>query len=453
MARILIADDDVAVRTALGESIADLGHQAAFAGDGREALVALNGQDIDAAFLDLRMPEMDGLEVLRQLQHGEGTPPIAVLTAHASSANTIEAMRLGAFDHLQKPISKVAIGTVLSGMLKQGKRRARRGGSPREGGLVGSSEAIRAVQKQIGLLVDSDATVLILGETGTGKELVARAIHDHGNRKDEPFIAVNCAAIPKDLLESELFGHMRGSFTGAASDRLGAFREAQHGTLFLDEIGDMDLSMQAKILRALQEKSVTPLGGKPVRIEVRIVAATHRQLSARISEGLFREDLYYRLAVVPITLPPLRERAEDIVTLAEFFLSNKTLSQDAKSMLLAYQWPGNVRELKNVMERASLTTSSVEITAADLNALQPTQTSENLLHQWPFEDLPRSVELMERMLIEKALKKHSNNRADAARALGINRQMLYTKIKRYGLDLSGFETDGVRESDGASPHS
>jgi len=264
MATILIVDDDAAMRDALGEAARDLGHDAHLAASGSQALNLLNAQAIDAVLLDLRMPGMDGIEVLGRIRSLRNPPPVTVLTAYATAANTIEAMRLGAFDHLTKPIGREEMSRVLAGMLAA---RAAPGAfrpEPEPGGLIGSSEAMRAVQKTIGMLADSNATVLISGETGTGKELVARAIHEYGHRGGKPFIPVNCAAIPAELMETELFGHVRGAFTGAVADRKGAFREAEHGTLFLDEIGDMDIAMQAKILRALQERVVTPVGGKAI---------------------------------------------------------------------------------------------------------------------------------------------------------------------------------------------
>jgi transcriptional regulator with GAF, ATPase, and Fis domain len=240
--------------------------------------------------------------------------------------------------------------------------------------LIGVSAEMRAVQKTIGLVADSDATVLITGETGTGKEVVARALHRYGRRASGPFVAVNCAAIPSELLESELFGHVRGAFTGAASDRRGAFQEAGGGTLLLDEIGDMGLATQAKILRAAQERTVAPLGGKPVRVDARIIAATHRDLPSLVRDGSFRDDLYYRLAVVPLDLPPLRERPADVVPLAEHFLARlpgprRRLSSDAAARLLAYAWPGNARELRNAVERATVLGRNTIIEAADFAVL------------------------------------------------------------------------------------
>jgi two-component system NtrC family response regulator len=322
MPSILIVDDDAALRDSLAETVRDLGHQPRLAASGREALGILASEKIHGVLLDLRMPGgMDGIELLRRIRAQANGPPVVVLTAFASAENTIEAMRIGAFDHLTKPIGRHEVRELLARMLAR--PAAMPSGVSSEGTvgtLIGLSEPMRRVQKTIGLAADSDSTVLILGETGTGKELVARALHEHGQRKQKPFVAVNCAAIPAELLESELFGHVKGAFTGAATERLGAFREANGGTLFLDEIGDMPSAMQAKILRALQERIVTPVGGKPVSIDARVIAATHRDLPDLVQRGAFREDLYYRLNVVPIALAPLRERQADIVPLAEYFL-------------------------------------------------------------------------------------------------------------------------------------
>jgi DNA-binding NtrC family response regulator len=279
--------------------------------------------------------------------------------------------------------------------------------------------------------------VLVLGETGTGKELVARALHEHSRRKTKPFVAVNCAAIPGELLESELFGHVRGSFTGATGDRTGAFREAESGTLFLDEIGDMPALMQGKILRALQEHVVTPVGGKPCQVDVRVIAATHRDIGELVASGAFRDDLYYRLNVVPIVLPPLRDRAADVLPLAEHFLRlisrkglPKRLSSAAEARLLEHNWPGNVRELRNVIERASVLARGDVIEPADLNiSTSQFPPREELIAG----DLPSAVAKLEAAMIRKALDACGGNRAEAARRLNINRQLLYTKMERYGI--------------------
>ncbi|MGX9426378.1 MULTISPECIES: sigma-54-dependent transcriptional regulator [Bradyrhizobium] len=454
MANVLIVDDDAALREGLAEALSDLGHTPQTASSGREGLAALS-ETVDAVLLDLKMPGMDGIEVLRRIRSHESPPAVVVLTAFASAENTIEAMRLGAFDHLTKPIGR----DELKALLERLPSRRRPVATASKGSLdtlIGSSEGMRRVQKAIGLAADSQSTVLILGETGTGKELVARALHLHSQRKDSPFIAVNCAAIPPDLLESELFGHVKGSFTGATSDRTGAFREANNGTLFLDEIGDMPPGLQAKILRVLQERMITPVGGKPIRTTARVVTATHRDLPTLVAAGEFREDLYYRLNVVPIAIPPLRDRPSDIVPLAQHFLSlsvssgqpMKQLSSGAIDKLTRYNWPGNVRQLRNVIERACVLTRSHTIGADDIDtgAAQDHPIPTAL----PESDLPAAVAQLEEAMIRKALDACGGNRAEAARRLNINRQLLYTKMQRYGLtgsDASENPTRAVRKDD------
>lgn len=436
MATVLIVDDDAALREGLAEALTDLGHKIRLAASGREGLAALDG-DVDAVLLDLRMPGgMDGIEVLRRIRASRDAPPVVVLTAFASAANTIEAMRLGAFDHLSKPIGRAELKNLMS-RLPERVSAVSGPDADIEDSLIGSSEPMRSVQKAIGLAADSDATVLILGETGTGKELVARALHVHGKRKNGPFVAVNCAAIPEDLLESELFGHVRGSFTGAGADRSGAFRDAADGTLFLDEIGDMPLAMQAKILRALQEQVVTPVGGKPVHTNARVVAATHRDLAKLVASHQFREDLYYRLNVVPIAIPALRERTADIGPLARHFLARaaasgrrKQLDAAALDKLRHHAWPGNVRELRNVIERAHILTRADTIGAGDIDL----GASEITVGRAPLDsDLRAAVAQLETEMIQRALEACDGNRTEAARRLNINRQLLYTKMQRYGL--------------------
>jgi DNA-binding NtrC family response regulator len=456
---ILIIDDDAALRRAVATTLTDLGHEAAQAQDGEAALAWLSRNRADAVLLDLRMPGMDGLDVLRRIRARDGAPPVAVLTAVPTSDNTIEAMRLGAADHLAKPIGRDGLRALLERMLPNADI-APPAAAPtpaREGELIGMSGAMREVQKAIGLLADSDATVLLLGETGTGKEVVARAIHRHGRRAKAPFVAVNCAAIPTELLESLLFGHVRGAFTGAVGDRPGSFREAQGGTLFLDEIGDMDLAMQAKLLRALQERVVTPVGGKPVQVDVRVIAATHRDLQQAVHDGRFREDLYYRLGVVPVALPPLRERLADIVPLAEHFLSlaaesgpPSSLSSDAAARLLAHSWPGNVRELLNAMKRAATFVRRPVIAASDLDflATRPSSpASDAEPTDWLAGTLPEAIERVEIAMIRRAMEEAGGNRTQAAERLGIRRQLLYQKLGRYGLDPSPNGTTDVPEGD------
>ncbi|AWN50020.1 sigma-54-dependent Fis family transcriptional regulator [Methylobacterium terrae] len=467
MARILIVDDEPALREGLAETVSDLGHLPVLAASGAEALERVaDDPAIAAVILDLRMPgALDGMAVLQRLRARAEPPPVAVLTAYASAENTIEAMRLGAYDHLTKPVGRAELAGLLAGMLARPAAPPAAPALPDASCLIGTSEAMRRVQKAVGLAADSDATVLLQGETGTGKEVAARALHAHGRRRAGPFVPVNCAAIPPDLLESELFGHLRGAFTGATHDRPGAFREAEGGTLFLDEIGDMPPAMQAKILRALQERVVTPVGGRPVPVTVRVVAATHRDLPRLVAEGGFRQDLFYRLNVVPITLPPLRERLADILSLAEHFLSAggagpKRLGAEAAAALMRHPWPGNVRELRNVIERAALLARGPVIDAGDLGLPDRARSdpgssgegpeTEAPLPAWLDGDLPGAVARLEELMIRRALRASGGNRARAAKALGIQRQLLYAKIERYGLrdaELSGNPTDDVLNPD------
>jgi len=454
MAIVLIIDDDAALRDGLAETLGDLGHEARIATSGREGL-SLLAAEIDLVLLDLRMPGgLDGIEVLRRIRDQDGAPPVVILTAYASSENTIEAMRIGAFDHLTKPIGREELRQLILRLPSRAIASTEVARASPDT-LIGSSEGIRRVQKAIGLAADSAATVLIFGETGTGKEMVARALHVHSRRAGRPFIAVNCAAIPEDLLESELFGHVKGSFTGATADRAGAFVEAGSGTLFLDEIGDMPLAMQAKILRALQEKVVTPVGGKPVATDARIIAATHRDLPELVAAKSFREDLYYRLNVIPIVVPPLRERPSDIVPLARHFLAQcssggrtRQLSAEACDKLKRHGWPGNVRELRNVIERACVLTRSDLIGPDDLDTtgdqaqLARTAAATDT-------DLPSAVAQLEEAMIRRALEASGGNRTEAARRLSINRQLLYAKMQRYGLagEASANPTDDVGKDD------
>ncbi|PYL82895.1 MAG: sigma-54-dependent Fis family transcriptional regulator [Verrucomicrobia bacterium] len=442
MSKILIVEDDAGFASSLAEAVRDFGYEVTIAPSGEDALARFDEIGAALVFLDLRLRGMHGLEVLRALKShpDRASTPVVILTAFADSANTIEAMKLGAFDHLTKPIGRDDIRAVLARALTHPPTiAAGKIDISSADELIGSSLPMREVQKLIGLAASSDATVLVLGETGTGKELVARAVHCHSERARRPFVAVNCAAIPAELLESELFGHVRGAFTGALQARAGRFREADGGTLFLDEIGDMTSAMQAKMLRALQDRAITPVGGSSVQhVDVRVIAATRHDLAALVREEKFREDLFYRLNVLRIELPPLRERGSDILLLAEHFLRRalpdapKKLSTAAAKSLLEHTWPGNVRELENLMRSLSLTVRGVAIDHGDLDfetALTPGDSIDELLAL----DLPAATARLEKMLLQKAFRKTGNNRAEAARRLGIRRQFLYTKLKEHGL--------------------
>ncbi|RCW70560.1 Fis family sigma54 specific transcriptional regulator [Pseudorhodoferax soli] len=441
MARLLIVDDDDACRETLAETLQGLGHEAVQAASGVDALALAVRTRFAAVFLDHRMPGMDGLEVLAALRARLASlPPVIVLTAYASAGNTIEAMRLGAFDHLAKPVTRQEVADVLARALRTAAPAGAGQGAgdavdndDEDDALVGPSEAMRAVHKRTGLAAASaaPAPVLVLGETGSGKDMVARALHRHSARAGGPFVAINCAAIPKELLESELFGHVRGAFTGATSDRPGCFRAADGGVLLLDQIGDMAAGVQAKILRVLQEGEVTPLGGhRTHKVNVRMVAATHRDLAQAVREGSFREDLFYRLDVLTVRLPPLRGRLANIIPLAEHFLRRaaarqeggapKALSAAAAQALVRQRWPGNVRELRNLMERCQALVRQRVIDAADLGldgaAPAVAQDAAALPADWLQAGLPEAVERLERQLIAQALARSQGNRAEAARA-------------------------------------
>jgi DNA-binding NtrC family response regulator len=434
MARILIIDDDKSFREALAESIRDFGHDVVEASGAQEAFELIN--EVDAAFLDLNMPGISGIEFLRE---AKPLAPVIVLTAFADSSNTIEAIRLGAFDHLTKPIGRADLQQVLAEALKKSQIAPGGGILPSGDGLVGFSPGMREVQKRIGIAASGEVAVLIEGETGTGKELVARAIHRFGDRGKGPFVAVNCAAIPQELLESELFGHAKGAFSGAFQARIGKFREADRGTLFLDEIGDMPLEMQAKILRVLQDKVITPVGGQSsYQVNIRILAATHQDLVKKIRDGSFRQDLYFRLNALNIRLPPLRERGKDILLLAQLFLERstsppKSLGASAAKLLSEHFWPGNVRELENIIRSSSLAVRGGVINAGDLQMTVSERPSEKQIEDLLELDFHSAVSQFEKLLLTKTLRKTNGNRAEAVRLLNIHRQLLYAKLKEHGI--------------------
>ena len=457
MAMILRVDDDAAFRATLAETLEDLGHDVRQAASCEAGLRALAEGGIAAALVDLRLPGDDGLAFLRAAPTIAPGVPCLMLTAYASGSNTIEAMRLGAFDHLTKPLGRDALTVALGRALKAGAQAAHKApGTPApdddfqsDEQMLSNSAEMRAIFKRIGLVADSDNSVLVLGETGTGKELVAQALHQNSARAAGPFVAVNCAAIPSELLESELFGHVKGAFSGATADRPGRFREADGGTLFLDEIGDMALPTQAKILRVLQEREVTPLGARHSQpVDLRIVAATHRDLEAEVAAGTFRADLWYRLQVITITLPPLRERAGDIALLAAHFLRGhpggreKSLGGPALRALERHDWPGNVRELRNTIQRAIALSEGglIEVEHLGLGVSYPagaipatTATAYATDIDWDG-TLERALAQVELAMLRRALHAAAGNRSEAARRLGLSRQQLYRKLAQYQLE-------------------
>jgi DNA-binding NtrC family response regulator len=437
--RVLVVDNDAAMVETLRGHLEGEGFEVVAATSGRAARDALAAREIDVLLTDLVMDEIDGLALLRQAQASPSRPRVLLMTAFGTLETAIEAIRQGAFDYLTKPFR---LGQVTLAVRRAVDDRRLRAENRRlrdqvqhlydAERLVGTSRAMRGVIDQVRTVAATDASVLLAGESGTGKELVARAIHWNSARRDGPFLAVNCAAIPEALLESELFGHVKGAFTGADRARRGLFAEANGGTLFLDEIADMPLGLQAKLLRALQEKTVRPVGGnEEVQLDLRVVSASNRDLAAEVREGRFREDLYYRLAVIPIRLPSLRERPEDIPLLARHFLdrvaaglsrSFEGFSDEALAQLVAHRWPGNVRELENVVERAATLARSPVIGPADLGL--------DFAAPGPLETRARpTLAELERRYIEQVLAEAGGDKVRAARVLGISVRTLQRYAK------------------------
>lgn len=448
MARILVVDDDDGFRASLVETLASLGHTAVEARDGSSALAALSAGGVHAVMLDYRLERESGTNILRAARalFGDQLPPVLMLTAYADTRGTIEAMRLGAFDHIAKPIARRQIEEFVRKALAS--QQPHLDGAD-DGDVELVSPAMREVHKLIGRAAASDATVLITGETGAGKEVAARMLHQFSSRAERPFVAINCAAVPPELLESELFGHGKGAFSGAVATRVGSFEQANGGTLMLDEIGDMPLAMQAKILRVLQERCLTRVGEmQERRLDVRVIAATHRDLPEMVSRGEFRQDLYFRLNVLCIHMPPLRERREDIVPLAKLFLREqagplRTLSASAQQELQSADWPGNVRELRNAIERVGVMVSGGLIEAEDLDFLTATKSSTRSRSDPESRSaesvqsgagLSDAVASLERDLLIAALAEAQGNRSDAARKLGISRAQLYRKMSTLNID-------------------
>jgi DNA-binding NtrC family response regulator len=439
-ARILVVDDDLSSRELLARILTSAGHRVTPLADGREAVAALDsGDPPDLVVSDIRMAEMDGLQVIDAYRERAPDTPVILVTAFGNIDGAVEAIRRGAADYLSKPYDVDAIQLVVSRALQHRalameNRALRRGLRERYRleNVVGRSEAMLQVYKTAARVASTDATVLIAGESGTGKELVARAIHAASPRASGPFVAVDCGAIAEGVLESELFGHARGAFTGAQVARRGLFEEAHHGTLFLDEIGDIGPNLQARLLRALQEGTIRRVGAnEPIAVDVRVVAATNRDLEAAVKAGTFRADLYYRLHVVSIRIPPLRERREDIPLLAEHFAQKhgraegSAISPEARETLLAYDWPGNVRELENVVARALALNPSGVVLREDLpEAVRAARSAPAPAPLPDVADRPTLAEL-ERRYASQVLQEAGGNKTRAAEILGIDRKTLY----------------------------
>jgi nitrogen regulation protein NR(I) len=468
MNTILIVDDDDQLRRSFRRLLAEEGYAVESAASGEAAIQKVQKQVPDLVILDMRLPGRSGLETFRAIHGREPKLPVIIMTAYGTTENAIEATKLGAFDYVLKPFEIPAMLALIAQALEAG--RFMRSPVDMDGGaapanreaLIGRSRPMQEVYKAIGRVSPTDATVLIRGASGTGKELVARAVYTHSLRADRPFQIINCVAIPESLLESELFGYERGAFTGAAHRRLGKIEQAHGGTIFLDEIGDMPFGIQSKILRLLQERSIERLGGREaVPVDVRIIAATNRDLERALQQGRFREDLYYRLKVVSIHLPPLNERREDISLLVEYFLArfaaeldmdNPGIAPETVAELDRYDWPGNVRELANTIQKALIFNRGApiqvaEVAHADDDATSPAATSteaESPLRRWIRRSLSadqtpdRFETFMDRfagMLISEALSLTRGNRSRAAKLLGLSRPTLHAKIEKYRLKL------------------
>jgi two-component system, NtrC family, response regulator AtoC len=449
---VLLADDEAGILKTLGRALREDGHEVVAVASAAEAERLLQERPFDAFVVDHRMPGKTGLELLRQLVATLGEaerPQVIMMTAHATVDSAIEAMKLGAFDYLQKPFEVEELLVALRRALEhQSLRRQHRYLlSEREEefghyGIVGGSRAIQAVIRQLELVARSKSTVLITGETGTGKELAARAIHARSAQREMPLIKVNCAAIPEPLLESELFGHVKGAFTGATASRRGRFALADGGTLFLDEIGTLGGAVQARLLRVLQEREFEAVGSeRTTSVDVRVIAATNRNLRAMVAEGRFLEDLYYRLSVIPIALPPLRERPEDIPLLVEHFVRKHAqrvgraiegIEPAAREKLAGYHWPGNVRELENAVERAVVLATGPVIEAGAISVVEPPLAAAGV--GLPSARLHENVEWAERESVRRALERAQGVKKDAAERLGISQRALSYYLGKYRIE-------------------
>jgi len=442
---ILVVDDEPAIQKALRDVLEDEGYRVSVAGSGADALKAVSDEAPDLVFLDVWMPRMDGLETLAELKRLRPDATVVVISGHGTIETAIKATRLGAWDFIEKPLSLEKTLVTVARALEHGRlereNAALRARLDQRTEIIGASAPIQALREQIATAAPSSGRVLIHGENGSGKELVARAIHALSARAAQPFVEVNCAAIPEELIESELFGHERGAFTGALARRRGKFEAADRGTLFLDEIGDMSLKTQAKVLRALEEQAFERVGGRePLRVDVRVIAASNRDVVSLIAQGAFREDLFYRLNVIPIEVPPLRIRKEDVPALVEHFVRVfcaengkrlKTVSPAALTYFMTYDWPGNVRELRNMVERLVIMVPGETVGAEDLPPPLRPKSDGPALAPGDGKPLKEARDGFERAYILAELRAQDWNMTRTAERLGIERSHLYRKIRAY----------------------
>ena len=446
---ILIVDDEPGVRAALSGVLRDEGYAVEAVASGEACLDRMTKGGVDLIVLDVWLPGMDGLATLTRLRERQVDAQVVLISGHGNIESAVRAIKLGAFDFVEKPLSLEKTVLVIRNALRQrrleAENRALRARVDRTQTMVGESYAMRQLREQVAMAAPTNGRVLIYGENGTGKELVARTVHSLSRRRAGAFVEVNCAAIPEELIESELFGHVRGAFTGAVADRRGKFETADGGTIFLDEIGDMSMKTQAKVLRVLQEQTMEAVGGNsPIKVDARVIAATNKDLQTEIRTGRFREDLYFRLNVIPVFVPPLRERQEDIPILADHFMAEfareygrriKGFEPAAIAALRDYAWPGNVRELRNVIERLMIMVPGERISAADLGFLDPSGLARPGQLTAPVERLTlhEARDNFERDLILRTLAEQQGNMSRTAEVLGVERSNLYRKMKAFGI--------------------
>jgi two-component system nitrogen regulation response regulator NtrX len=457
-ANLLIVDDEANTLASLARAFRLEGHEATVCDNAAKALDLAKAQNFDLIFSDVVMPGKDGLSLLEDLKSQGVTTPVVMMSGQAHIEMAVRATRLGALDFLEKPISTEKLLLTVENALKLQRLESENVQLRQRLGkheIIWTGETMRRIMAQVERVAASETRICILGETGTGKELVARTLHEHSPRASGPFIALNCAAVPAELIESELFGHEKGSFTGAASRHLGKFEQAGRGTIFLDEIGDMPLPMQAKLLRVLEEGEVERIGGdRPIRVDVRVLVATHRSLETLVREGKFRQDLFHRVYVFPLVLPPLRERREDIARLIGYFSRQLCLQNNWKAIpfspeavraLEAHSWPGNIRELRNVVERLMLLAAEAEVDLATVRAALPQVSETNSASVAAAGPLADRVQRFEREAIMAELKRSNYHITNAAKALGLERSHLYKKAEQLGIDLQALRHEPTSE--------